>query len=234
MLLSRYHRRVDNPPSQKEIDSIKEILKQWAKRFKDEQKEPVISENKQNAIDLAVKEVKPKDEETFRKRLAHYDYRHPLILQAIAIFKARKQQKPEKEYDHTYFGGILRNLVNDRYLEVLNTNLNDVFYHKMDDLLQRNEKELAKEMKANPVETASKLIKDYLEMPVPAWSNAILQQIKDLFFLAVQGSVETAKDIGEKLSKAILKMTYKDGKKREIVLCRMYEWVNYVQMFGTA
>lgn len=222
----------DNPPSAREIETIKEKIKELADRFKREQAEPAISISKENAIDLAVKEVKPKDEETFRKKLSHYNYPHYLIKQAIAIFSARRQQAPHKNYDHTYFGGILRNLVNDRYIENLNTDLNYVFYHNLEERSQRNEQELAQSMKANPVETAITLIVDYLKMPVPAWRNAILQQLKELFFLAAQGSAKIAKSICDKVSKAIVKMTFQNCKKREILLCRLYEWVNYVQIYG--
>ncbi len=224
----------DNPPSSKEIERIKDKIRELADRFKREQKIPEISKRKNAAIDLAVKTVQPKDEETFRKRISHYNYTHPIILQAIAIFNTRCKESPEKDYDHTYFGGILRNLVNDRYIETLNTNLQDVFYHNWEDLLKRDELELTQEMKTDPVKTVHTLAVDYLKMPVPAWGNAILLQIKELFLIASQGSAAIAKSLCENLSKAIVKMTFHNSKKREIILCRFYEWANFVKIYDHA
>jgi hypothetical protein len=224
----------DNPPTPKETQRMKEKIKELADRLKKEQKITEISTRKQTAIDVAVQTVRPKDEDTFRKSLSHYNYPHYLILQAIAIFSTRCQLYPENNYDHTYFGGILRNLVNDRYIEKLNTNLNDVFYHDFEELLHKNETDLIQEIKADPVKTVHALVVDYLKMPVPAWGNAILLQMKELFLLVAKGSAKTAKSLCDNLTKAIAKMTYENSKKRETLLCRLYEWVNYVQTYDKA
>jgi len=125
---------LDNPPSQKEIETMKEKIDELVNRFKRENAIPEISIQKELAIEQAAVEADPKDKETFCKRLSRSEYTHNLILEGIAIFKTKKQQNPEKNYDHTYFGGILRNLVNDSYLECLNTNLNDVYYHHYKEL----------------------------------------------------------------------------------------------------
>jgi len=103
--------------SPEEESTIRAKIQAMANRFRNEQAVPVISERKAKAIEQAVAEVMPPDGETFRKRLAPSVYTCDLILDAIAIFKKQQAKHPEKKFDHTYFGGILRNLVDQRSVE---------------------------------------------------------------------------------------------------------------------
>ncbi len=218
----------DKPPSQKEIDNMKEKIDELVNRFKRENAVPEISIQKQLAIEHTIVEVKPKDEETFRKRLSRSEYTHNLILEGIAIFKTIQQQHPEKNYDHTYFGGILRNLVNNSYLECLNTNLKDVYYHHYEELEKKNESDILINLKADPVRTCCSLALDYLQMPVPSWSTMILLQLKEMFFIASCGCADAANDLCNQISNTIVNLTYEVKKKKEILLCKLYEWTNFV------
>lgn len=222
----------DNPPSQKEIEMMKEKIKALANRLKKEQKIPVISTCKQAAIDLAIKEVSPKHPETFVNRLSLPVYTHSLILQAIAIFAARRQEKPQEDYDHTYFGGILRNLANNKAVENLHTNLDDIFFHKFPNMIKKMEKEIGHSLQIDPAQTLIDLAKDYLQMPVPVWGNMILLQLKELFFLAASKSALSPEILCLTISKKITTWKYEERKKRELLLCRLFEWANVVKLYG--
>lgn len=224
----------DNPPTQKEIETMKGKIDQLVKRFKREESIPEISVQKQLAIEQAVNEIKPKTNEIFRKRLSNVVYPHNLILEAIAIFKTRQQQYPEKKYDHSYFGGILRNLVNNQYLDCLNTNLNDVYYHHYEELGRKHEKDILNNLKINPVKTFRDFVLDYLKMPVPSWSTMIVLQLKELFLIASGGSGEKAEFFCDKISNMIVNLTYEVKRKREVLLCKLYEWVNHVKLYANA
>ncbi len=225
---------MDNPPSQKEIETMKEKIDELVNRFKRENDIPEISIQKEMAIEQAAACTAVKDKETFCKRLSRTEYTHNLILEAIAIYKTRTLQNPEKNYDHTYFGGILRNLVNDSYLECLNTNLNDVYYHHYEELKKRYKNDILNNLKVDPVKTCCDLALDYLQMPVPSWSTMILLQLKEMFFIASHGCAEEAEGLCDKISNSIVKLTYEINKKREILICKLYEWTNYVKTYESA
>jgi len=222
----------DHPPSKEAVESMKEKLKELADRHKREQAVPVIAEQKESAIKLAIEGTNPKDEKRFQEELSRSVYTHDLILQAIAVFKTRRQEYPEKNYDHTYFGGIVRRLADNRSIEWLNTNLKDIYYHQQENLLKRNEKDILTSLNENPEQTLLSLASDYLKMPVPAWGSMILLQMKELFYIASSGSRETAENLCEKISTVVIKWTFDAKKKRDVLLCRIYEWLNYVRIYG--
>ncbi|MCP4552723.1 MAG: transposase family protein [Bacteroidetes bacterium] len=224
----------DNPPSEKEIEIMKVKIDELVNRNKRENAVPEISVQKQLAIKQAVAKVKPKDEETFCKRLSRSEYTHNIILEGIAIFKTRQQAYPEKNYDHTYLGGILRNLVNDSYLDCLNINLKNVYFHHYEALKKKHESGILDNLKADPVRTCCDLALDYLQMPVPSWSTMILLQLKEMFFIASCGCADTARDLCDQISNSIVNLTYEVKKKREILLCKLYEWTNFVKTYDSA
>ncbi len=225
---------IDNPISDQERETIRQKLKELSDRFKRDLKEPAVDLLKNKAIDLAVIEVKPNDEEKFRKSLSQTEYTHFLIFQAIAIFLTCQQDRPDKCYDYKYFGGILRNITNNSYLNHLNTNLKDIFYNKLEDLYKRTDDDILKSLKIDPVKTCLYLAEDFLDMPVPAWSNMILLQFKDIFFLATAGTVQKAKSLCEQIANIVVSWSFKAKKKREFLLCKLYEWVNFIQIYEVA
>ncbi len=98
------------PLSNEEYQRIKDEIKALASRFKNEYSKPITSESKEQALSIAIELVKPPNLDLFKKRLSASIFTVELILKAIGIFKTQVQKNPEKHFDHTYFGGILRNL----------------------------------------------------------------------------------------------------------------------------
>jgi len=83
-------------------------------------------------------------------------------------------------------------------------------------------------LKADPVKACCDLALDYLQMPVPSWSTMILLQLKEMFFIASCGCADAANDLCVQISNSIVNLTYEAKKKREILLCKLYEWTNFV------
>jgi hypothetical protein len=218
------------PATHEETVAAKEKLQELADRFKSEQAQPLLSEQKKVAIEQAIQHAKPKDGELFRTRLKPSIYTADLILQSIAVFERAKQKFPEKNYDHTYYAGILRNHANDQAVEWLNTHLEASYVHHWETMGQIKEQDLGKSVQSHPVSTCSRLAKDFLSMPIPAYTNRILLDLKECFYLASRGSVEIASELRKSLTEIVLQSKRDAHSKRERLLKKLYEWENFVRL----
>jgi len=224
---------IENPPSAEEIQTIKGKLQEQSDRFKRDEAMPIIGKQKTTAIDIAVNETRPPDEETFRKMLKPSIYHHNLILSAIAIYKQRCQENPEKNYDHTYFGGILRNLADQQSVEHLDTHLEDIYIRHWESQTINDEEAVYTELRINPWSTFLKLAQDYAEMVVPAYCSMILLQMKECFLMASKGSAAIATALRKELSNMTKSMRKHKKKKRVSLLCKIFEWENLVKTYET-
>ena len=98
-----------------------------------------------------------------------------------------------------------------------------MYYNHYDKLEKRQENDILNILKADPVKVCCDLVLDYLKMPVPSWSTMILLQLKEMFFIASRGSAKDAKDLCNNLSNIIVNLTYEVKKKKERLLCKLYE-----------
>ena len=216
--------------TQEERLAAREKLQELSDRFKRDQSQPEISDQKKIAINQAIQHTKPKDEELFRKRMKLSVYTTDLILQSIAIFEQAKQKAPEKKYDHTYFGGILRNLADEQSVEWLNTNLDSVYVHHWESMGKLKEQDLGRSVQSHPEDTCTRLAKDYLCMPIPAYTNRILLDLKECFYLACRGNVELATKLRKIIAAIVVNSKRDVREKRETLLRKLYEWENFVRL----
>jgi hypothetical protein len=219
--------------SEEEKSRIRNRIKELAERFKNEQAQPVISERKKQIIDQVVSELSPPNEEVFRKRINASIFTPDLLLRALAILKERQQKFPEKNYGHTYFGGILRNLADQQSIEWLCTHLEDVYYNHWENMKRVFEKDLAGDLKADPDKAFKQLSKDYLNMPVPAYTAMILLQMKTMFLLATQGQSELATKLRGATTDLLKRLKIYDYKKRAHLLAKLFEWESIVHSYST-
>lgn len=221
-----------NPLSKEEKATIKEKLAALASRLTIEQHVPLVSSQKKEAIKQAIFAVNPPDEATFQKRLSCSVYSASLILGAIAIFKTQTQKHPDKKYGLAYFGGILRNLADQESVECLNANLIAVFYHHWESCEQKSDMDICRNLGIDPKAMFIELAKDYIKSPIPAFSDATLLQMKEYYYLAVQGITQIASTLRESISKMVLNLTFEARKKRERLLLAIFGWESKVRLFA--
>jgi hypothetical protein len=215
------------PLSQEEMQKIRDEIKALANRFKNESALPIICQAKEQAILLAFELVKPPNQEIFRKRIGAAIFTNELILQAIGIFKTQSQKYPEKKFDHTYFGGILRNLADQQSLEWLQVNLESV-YAKYYENLNSALLEINIESQ-DPLESCKKLIEECLNTKIPAamtFAFVYLQNI--LIFIGSKCLIEL-KTVIEILIKKVLQSKLIQFKKRELVIRKLYNFESFVK-----
>jgi transposase-like protein/transposase InsO family protein len=212
-----------------EKQRIMDRLNELANRFKNEQAEPITSLRKEQSIAQAVNELQPPNEDRFRNSLKASSLTVDIILQALAIFKQRKMEQPEKKFNHTYFGGILRNLANQQRVQWLCTHLEEVYSHHWETMGRLLDQQQSESLRQNPIQTCSRLATDYIKMPVPTYNSLILIQLKSMFLLASKGSIQIAKNLREEITTQIKKWKYDNPKKREHILQKLYEWETIVR-----
>ncbi len=149
-----------------EENTIRSKIQALANRFRNEQVVPVVSEGKLQAITQAIEVCSPTDQATFRKRLSPSMFTTDLILDAIAIFKKQQAKHPEKTFDHTYFGGILRNLVDQRSVELLYTQLEEVYNNHWARMAKAMTESKAQGETAEQM--CLRLIEEFLSAKIPA------------------------------------------------------------------
>lgn len=207
--------------SAEEESTIRAKIRALANRFRNEQATPVVCEGKLQAINQAIDVVRPPDQETFRKRLSPSMFTTDLILDAIAKFKKQLAKHPEKSFDHTYFGGILRNLVDQRSVELLYTQLEGVY----NDHWARMAKAMARSGKVPETadEMCDRLVQEYLDAKIPAHGWITLATLQSAFFLGSCGFVATARSLRERLSETIKKSKMACAEKRQRLLRKFFE-----------
>lgn len=218
------------PLSEAERTAIQEEIKALANRFKNELASPVMTAAKDEALSLAVEALNPPSPEVFRKKFNASGYTANLILQALAIFDSQKLKHPEKKFDHTYFGGILRNLVNQEYLQTLTHNLESIyalFWKRMNERM----KSLTSKIEA-PLDNCKKLVYEFLNSKVPAQGNLALIYLKNiLFFLAGQdaSAITSARNI---LESEVLNSKMTSTLKKESLIRKLIEIESQIRLIA--
>lgn len=201
--------------------TIRAKIQVLANRFRNEQAIPIISIAKTQAIEQAITEVSPPDIETFRKRLAPGMYTCDLILDAIAKLKKQQAKHPEKKFDHTYFGGILRNLVDQRSVEMLYTQLDQVYSDHWERMAR------AMSETGPGAETAEqkcqRLVQEFIDTKIPAHSWITLIDLQTVFMVAARGCAFAATSLRERLSEMIQKARMACPDKRRRLLRKLFE-----------
>lgn len=216
------------PMTDEERAKIQERIYALAARLKNEQVKPINSEQKNQAIAAAIETTKPVSPEIFAKKFEPSFFTADLILQAIAIFNNQKKKHPEKDFDHTYFGGIARNLAEQKSLETIYLQLEDIYtdhWQRMKNVLL--EKSVVAE---NATEISSRLLDEYFKIKIPAHGTVLLGFLKNIFLLATRGSLATAQELRVKMSKKILKEKLIAVPKRELLLRKLFEFENLVHL----
>lgn len=218
----------DNLPiSNEEYQRIKDEIKALANRFKNENSKPITSESKEQALSLAIELVKPRDLELFKKRLSASIFTAELILQAIGIFKTQVQKYPEKHFDHTYFGGILRNLADQQSLEWLQLNLESThneFFKKINlDLIK------VATGAQSLTESCEKLIEECINGKIPATTTFAFVYLKNILISIGSKSLSDLKNIIDLLIKKVLKSKLVQIKKREVIIQKLYSFETFVK-----
>jgi len=217
------------PGTPEEQLQARQQIKAIADRLKNEQAEPEVRAEKKAAILQAVEKTNPPDREVFMKALENSRFTPELILGSLAIFEQKRSEHPEKKYGHTYFGGILRRQADQRAVELLNTHLGAVYAHHWETLGRLKQTELAESLKSNPEATCTRLATDFLNMPVPAFSNLILIDLKNAFFVAAQGKVDRAASLRTTVANLIVSSQRIARERRERLLCILMEWENFIR-----
>jgi hypothetical protein len=209
-------------------------LKAMADRLNQEQARPEISEQKRLAIKQAAQVTNHPHPDVLENRLRPSCYRPDLILQAIAIFNRQTNLFPEKRFTYHYFGGILRNLVDQQSVEILNTQLNDVYAHHWATLDRLTEEERGASLRSHPIETCTRLAADFMAMPVPAFSCRILLDLKESFLITSKGCAAIASSVRKSIADFILGSKKAAVSQREILLRKLFEWENLVRLCDRA
>ena len=218
------------PLTPEEEQTIREKVKALATRLSNEQAKPVPSERKLEALAQAVEELKPTTPEVFKKRLSSSIYTAELILCALAIFKKQQAKHPEKKFDHTYFGGILRNLVDQRSVELLYTHLEQTYAeHWRRMKIVAEEKNLKAE---TPQAVCERLGQEYLQAKIPAHELLVLVHLQSMFMLASCGCRETATTLRENIGQLVLKWKFDCAEKRQRLLRKLFECEALVHELG--
>ncbi len=214
-------------PSGEERDLIRAQIKALAHRFKNELASPVMTKAKELALQKAIELLKPPSEEVFRKRLNPSYFTADLILQALGIFQTQRQKHPEKSYDHTYFGGILRNLADQQNLESLQMHLEALyqpFWKKMqDDVLKHS-------LNSNTLlKKTENMIDECLNAKIPAQGTLVMQSLKSLMAFISGRSLEVALNLRGHLALRVKKAKQVSVKHRERILRKLYEIETYIR-----
>jgi hypothetical protein len=218
--------------SKEDEQTIRLKISALANRFKNEQAVPVVKARKQDAINQAIDLLNPPDAETFRKRLSAGMFTADLILDAIAKFKIQRDKHPEKTFDHTYFGGILRNLVDQRSVEMLCTELEQTY--------SEHWARMVKVMNENRVQTETvdamceRLVREYLESTIPAHGWITLSHLQSAFLLAVGQSVTAAEDLRQRLTTFVTKSRLECANKRKRLLRKIFFCEAFVKQMNLA
>lgn len=215
-----------------EEQTIRAKISALANRFKNEQAVPIVSARKQEAINQAIDLLCPPDIDTFRKRLAAGMFTMDLILDALAIFKKQREKYPEKTFDHTYFGGILRNLVDQRSVEMLHTELEKVYSeHWARMTAAMNEGRVQAETTDAMCE---RLSQEYLKSVIPAHGWLTLSHLQSAFLLAAGGSVAMAEQLRQRLTALVNKSRLECADKRKRLLRKIYVCESFVKQMKMA
>ena len=217
--------------SEEEHKCIKDKIKAIANRFKQEQQAPLRNEQKMNAIEQAVEATDPSFPDVFRKGLAAGRVTADLIMQALSIFKTKKQINLDEKYDHTYFRGILNNLIDSEYLRQLHSNLSSFYYENWKDLTKAKEEEILKALQIDPVSELLRLAKHFMEMPIPAYKANLLIKIKECFLIASKNSVDIAIELRDNISNIVIRLSTNKKRMRELILCKIHEWTNQIKLY---
>lgn len=210
-----------SPLTLEEEQTIREKIKALATRLKNEQAKPIPSERKVQALAQAVAELKPTTPDIFCKRLSSSVYTAELILSALAIFKKQQEKYPEKDFDHTYFGGILRNLVDQRSVELLYTHLEQTYAEHWQRMrLVQEDKNLKAETSRAACE---RLSQEYLKAQIPAYAMLVLVNLQSMFMIASCGCREKATKLRENISQLVIKWKYDSSEKRQRLLQKLFE-----------
>lgn len=210
------------PMTDEERRTIAAKIEALANRLKNEQAQPIVNERKRQALQQALEAVKPPSPDVFLKRLSPSIYTADIVLQGLSIFKNQQVKHPEKNFDHTYLGGILRNLANQRSVEMLYAHLEETYADHWNRMVK------VQEEKQLPVETAAqaceRLSQEYLRSTIPAQGMLVLGHLQSVFMFATHGCATTAKTLRESLGQAINKLKYDCHEKREKLLCKLFEY----------
>lgn len=217
------------PATPEEEALVRAKLKELADRHKNEQAQPIVSEQKKAAIQQAIAETKPPQPEAFEQAFKNARYTTDVILGGLAIFATCRREHPEKNYGHSYYGGIVRNLVDQQSVEFLNTSLEATYTHHWDTMGRITESELAQSLKSNPESTCTRLAADYASMPVPTYAVSILLDLKKSFLLASKGSAVIATRLRKAITETVLQLKRATPQRREALLCKAFEWENFVR-----
>lgn len=208
--------------SDKERSNIQDEIKALANRLKNELATPIKTAAKEEALKLILEKLNPPNPEVFLKRLTPCYYTGNLILQAYAIFEIQKQKHPEKNFDHTYFGGILRNLVDQEYIVQLNINLELIFNEYWERINQKiKENNFSSE---SPEKQCVSLVNEYLTAKIPAQCTLVLSYIKNIFYYVVATGVEKVSTLRKALYEKIKKEKLIITEKRELLIRKIYEF----------
>jgi hypothetical protein len=210
------------PLTNEERQTIQEKLKALANRLQNERTQPIVSERKKEALAQAIAELTPPNVEVFTKRLSSSIYSADMILQALSILKNQQQKHPEKNFDHTYFGGILRNLANQKSVETLYAHLEETYadhWTRMAKVFE--EKKIPTE---TPTQACERLIQEYLKSLIPAHGMLVLVRLQAVFMLATCGSLDKAKELRESLGQLVKKTKYECHEKSEKLLRKIFDY----------
>ena len=204
-----------------EESTIRSKIQALANRFKNDQAVPIISEQKAQAIEQAIAVTLPPDAEMFRKRLMPSVFTCDLILDAIAIFKKQQAKYPEKAFNHAYFGGILRNLVDQRSVEMLHTHLEQVYAEHW--RLMANSMNQSYIAQETPEQSCERLSKEFLEAKIPAHGWITLIHLQTVFMIAARGCVLGAVSLRQRLAEFARKAKMTSVESRERLLRKLFE-----------
>ena len=207
--------------SPEEEKSIRAKLHALANRFRNEQALPIMEERKAQALEQAIKAVNPPDKDIFTKRLGSSLFTTDMILEAIAIFERQRQKYPEKTIDHTYYGGILRNLTDQRNVELLYTQLDNVYAEHWACMEQAIREKGIKPESAEQM--CQRLASEFFEAKIPAHGWITLAHLQSAFMLAAKGGIESAMGLRQRLAEHVKKSKLACAEKRQRLLRKLFE-----------
>lgn len=215
--------------SDKERSLIQEEIKALANRFKNELASPITNQAKQEALNKVMESLNPPSPDLFLKRMSPSNITGDILLQALAILETQKQKHPEKVFDHTYFGGIVHNLVNFENLRLLQINL-DAAYK---DHWVRLEKAITeKNLKViDCKEKCEELLQEIFDSKIPAQRALVLLYLKNIFMYVSGKSIESLNEIKSHLLKKIEKAKLVPNNLKELVLRKIFEFDLAVKIF---
>ena len=159
-------------------------------------------------------------------------YTAELIICALAIFKKQQEKHPEKIFDHTYFGGILRRLVDQRSVELLYSHLEQIYsdhWERMQTALEE------KNLKSETTQAAcARLGQEYLATRIPAQGMLVLVQLQSMFLLASYGCRERATNLRASLGQMVMKWKFDCAEKRTRLIRKLFECEAFVHQFAIA